>query len=91
MLGGLIGCLLPDVDHRESIAGHVIPLWLIFKHGKQTHTLLTSSIFLIIYYFYRNDIWYGLWFGFVFHLIGDNLQGNNLKYMYYPFKRRTKK
>jgi membrane-bound metal-dependent hydrolase YbcI (DUF457 family) len=90
IFASLIGCLLPDIDHKQSIAGHVIPAWLIFKHGKQTHTLLVSSIFLIIYAMSKNSIWLGLFFGYLNHLIADNLQGNNLKYLYYPFKRRKK-
>ncbi len=91
VLGGLIGCLLPDVDHRESIAGHVIPLWLIFKHGKQTHTLLTTTIFLIAWYYTKNDVWYGIWFGYIGHLMADHLSGNKLKYLYFPFNIFLKK
>lgn len=90
LLGGLVGSLLPDVDHKNSIAGHIIPLWLIFKHGRETHTLLTASIFIVIYYYTNLEIFYGIWFGYMTHLTGDNLQGNNLKYLYFPFKRNKK-
>jgi len=90
VLGALLGCLLPDTDHKNSIAGHVIPLWLVFKHGKETHTILANSIFVALYFFTKNDVWYGVALGYASHLITDNLDGNNLKYLYAPFKRTKK-
>ena len=87
-LGILTGSLLPDVDHKQSIAGAIIPLWLVFKHGRQTHTIIVNSLFLIPYWLTGNDVWYGITIAYASHLAADNLSGNNLKYLYYPFRRR---
>ena len=86
-LGGLVGCLLPDVDHPRAIAGYIIPLHKIVKHGHCTHTIAFSLILMIVYYFTSSYVWFGMWFGYLSHLIGDNLQGNNLKYLWFPLKR----
>lgn len=90
VLGGLIGCLLPDTDTKESIGGHILPLWLIFGHGKQTHTILVNLIFVALYFYTKHDIFYGMAFGYFGHLIGDDMQGNNLKYLFYPIVRKSK-
>ena len=109
---GFIGSLLPDIDHSNSIAGSIIPLWkinhilkkrrekkrikkkgkleLMLQHGKMTHTLLFSSIIFIIYLITLNEGFYGLWLGYITHLIGDEFQGNNLPYLFYPFKRERR-
>jgi hypothetical protein len=89
-LGGLIGCLLPDIDHKESIAGHIIPAWLVFRHGRETHTVIACFIILALFLYYRNDFLYGLLFGYLGHLIGDDMQGKPLKYLYYPFMAKKK-
>ena len=90
-LGAMVGCLLPDVDHKNSIAGHIIPLWLVFKHGKQTHTLLANLIICLLALIYRHPAIWGIALGYFTHLFADNLDGNNLKYLYYPFKRKQKR
>ena len=89
-----VGCLLPDVDHPQAIAGHIIPLHKICKHGRATHTLLVNSLFLVAPYLitgYIHSAFQGLAFGYFTHLFGDNIDGNNLKYLYFPFKRKKSK
>jgi len=89
-LAALLGCLLPDCDHKNAICGYVLPVWILVKHGTVTHTLLFSFCFLAMFTVAKNTAWLGLWFGITNHLLADNWQGNNLKYLYYPFKRRKK-
>ena len=91
VLACLGGSLFPDVDHKNSIAGYIIPAWLIFRHGTVTHTLLFSFIFLGIALGSKSSAFFGFWVGIITHLVADNLSGNNLKYLYYPFKRRRKR
>ena len=86
----IIGSLLPDIDHENSIAGSVIPAWKIFKHGRQTHTILALLIIISLYLYFGYDWLYGLSVGYATHLIGDELQGNNLKYLFFPLKRGFK-
>ena len=95
ILGGLIGVLLPDIDHPRSIAGYIIPLHKIklkmLGHGRATHTILFSLIFMFLYIKYEHHVFLGLWFGYLVHLVGDNLQGVDLKYIYYPFVKGKNK
>ena len=85
ILGALLGCLLPDSDHKEAIAGYIFPLHLIFKHGKQTHTLIAVAIILATYTLAKHEVILGIAFGFFNHLCADHWSGNKLKYLYYPF------
>lgn len=90
-MAALIGSLLPDIDHPQSITGYLIPAHLFLKHGTATHTLLFNSIFFIAYYITKHPFWLGIGTGWLSHIIGDNLQGNNLKYLYYPYKRKKRR
>lgn len=86
------GSLLPDIDHPNSLAGHIVPAHLFFKHGGVTHTLLFSFIFLAIYIYSWHPFWLGLWVGYVFaHLFPDHWQGNPLQHLWYPYKRKRGK
>ena len=90
-MAALIGSLLPDIDHSNSIAGYLIPAHLFLSHGGATHTLLFNSMFLIAYCITGHPVWAGIGVGWLSHLIGDKLQGNNLKLLYYPFKRKKRR
>ena len=88
--GVVIGSLLPDIDHENAVAGSIIPAWKIFRHGKQTHTVIALLLIVALYLYFRTDFLLGLSVGYATHLIGDELNGNNLKYLFYPFKRGCK-
>lgn len=90
ILGVVIGSLLPDVDHENSIAGSIIPLWKFVRHGRQTHTVLVIILLIALYITFDKTWIYGVTVGYFSHLLGDELQGNNLKYLFYPFKRGWK-
>ena len=85
------GSLLPDIDIENSIAGYLTPLYLFFKHGGATHTLLFNSIFLIAYCITKHPFWLGIGAGWLSHLVGDHLQGNPLRHFWYPFNRKKKR
>lgn len=89
--GVLVGSLLPDIDHENSIAGSIIPAWLIFKHGKQTHTIIALLLISTFAYFSEIDFFYGLSIGYFTHLVADEITGNWLKYLLYPFYTRKYK
>ena len=84
----LIGSLLPDIDHKNSIAGAIVPAWLVFKHAKQTHTLIALFIIITLHLIFRQDFFYGLWIGYATHLLADELDGAPLKYLFFPFKNK---
>lgn len=88
----LIGSLLPDCDTRHGTIAKVLPLYLLgIKHAGATHTIIANSLFFIAYWYTKNEIWLGLGIGYSTHLYIDNLDGNKLKYLYYPIRRRRKK
>ncbi|MNO70506.1 inner membrane protein [compost metagenome] len=49
-----VGSLFPDTDHRKSLLGRVIPLWLIFRPHRQnvlhslTGMLIVSSVWAVL-------------------------------------------
>ena len=87
-LGGFIGCLLPDIDHPNSILGYLIPAHIFLRHGTATHTILAGCWVLAIAWVSKQPSVFGAGFGYMTHLFSDNIQGNNLKYLYYPIKRK---
>lgn len=100
--GGIfVGGLFPDIDTKESVFGRFSPLPILHKylskikitilgHGKFTHILMINlAIFYLAYYYKSNFLW-GMAFGYLTHLYADDITGNQLKYLYFPFKRRKK-
>jgi len=95
--GSFVGCLAPDVDTKESIAGAVFPAWHFLNHGTVTHTLLFNIALVAIYYYLLPTMTIaGICFGVFNHLIADECDGYRLKYLYYPYvtnrkgKKKTK-
>jgi len=93
MLGGL-GALLPDVDHRKSHAGQIIPLISIplswfFEHRGITHsaTFVVFCVFLMQTY-YPNQAWiYAILIGYVSHIFSDMLTAKGVR-LFWPLKSR---
>lgn len=90
----LAGSLAPDIDHPSGTLSKIAPLhWLgrmskAFKHGGITHTIIVNLILFGLWYYYKSIIYLGIGVGWATHLYIDNLDGNKLKYLYYPFRRR---
>lgn len=103
MCGAIVGSLLPDIDHRSSVMGRIIPLWIlhrvfrrwtkIFKHGGITHTVLFILWIYLIYYFTEQEVILGICVGHASHVYIDHVDANRLTMLWYPFvkKRRRRK
>ena len=88
IFGVLIGSLLPDVDHKDSIAGALIPAWLISKHMGITHSIVAVLVIIGIYIYTRDITVFGVIIGYTSHLYIDNATGSKLPNLFYPIKRK---
>ncbi|MCV2531086.1 MAG: metal-dependent hydrolase [Candidatus Lightella neohaematopini] len=82
ILGGLITCLLPDIDHPKSFIGKrlkwlSIPIYKIFGHRSFTHSLLLIIIIIICINIKQInipiDVIYAMIIGYISHIIADIL------------------
>lgn len=81
--GGLLTCLLPDIDHPSSVLGQrlswlSIPIFRIFGHRGFTHSLLAIGILLFILQLLPimlipSDVCHGMVIGYLSHIIADML------------------
>lgn len=55
-IGGLAG-LLPDTDTRYSILGRFIPVWLLCRHRRFTHSYISFFLLNAILSMYTTDKW----------------------------------
>jgi hypothetical protein len=84
--GAYVGCLLPDIDHKISIAGAICPAWHFLNHGTVTHTLLFNIALVGIYYYLLPTMaMAGIAWGVFNHCFGDHFDGYALKYWFYPY------
>ncbi len=98
-LGIFWGSLLPDIDEKHSLLGRFSPIPILykvtkfswFKHAGITHTILINIIIAGISYYYKSSIGYGVSIGYATHLFADNITGNNLEMLWYPFRRRKRR
>lgn len=98
IIATLLGSLLPDIDHKESTLGKILPFWIlhkifgkvtkIFKHGGITHTVLVNGLIYAVWYFTGNIILFGIATGYATHLYIDHIDGNKLNMLWYPLGRR---
>lgn len=93
MLGGIIGSILPDCDHKKATAGFV-PLWLFVNHREQTHSLFFSVFASMLFGVLNLWLGVGVLGGMLLHLAGDRTtamgQIEGLRYLYWPFKNEYK-
>ncbi len=88
----LLGSILPDIDEANSkikrwsgIIGDVVSSF--FEHRGIFHSLLLAVIlFFGITYFFGNYYAWGLFLGYVTHLIGDGLTPMGVQ-VFYPFSK----
>ena len=100
IISGLVGGLLPDIDHEKATMSKIIPFYLlhrifrrwtsIFKHGGITHTVLINSIFYIGYWCSMEVVLLGLGIGYSSHIYIDHVDGNKLNMLWYPFHKRRR-
>ena len=79
LMGGLltlIGCIFPDIDHKNSFIGKrlrfiSVPISFVFGHRGITHSLV-PLVFLIIFYGHQTPAWLmWIYFGYFMHLIEE--------------------
>ena len=96
--GFIVGSMLPDCDHPNGTISKILPAWRLknkkkgskayFKHGGITHTILINIIIFVISFYYDNTFGIGVGWGYASHLYADDITGNKLNMLYYPFKRK---
>ncbi|MCV2528466.1 MAG: metal-dependent hydrolase [Candidatus Lightella neohaematopini] len=82
ILGSLLTCLLPDIDHPKSFIGRrfkwlSIPIYKLFGHRRFTHSILLIIIIAIYINIKRInfpiDVIYAMIIGYISHIIADML------------------
>lgn len=90
LIGGLltlIGCIFPDIDHKNSFIGKrlrfiSVPISFVFGHRGITHSLV-PLVFLIIFYGHQTPAWLmWIYFGYFMHLIGDFITDAGIPLLY---------
>lgn len=83
--GGILTCLLPDIDHPKSILGKrikwlSIPIAQILGHRGFTHSILAILLCIILFRLQLSpvtiitiDIFHGMIVGYISHIIADML------------------
>lgn len=91
---GMMGSLLPDIDHPGSTFGRSIrPLSdiisFVFGHRGITHSLfMIASLIALLTHYNNAPIWsYGMVIGYFSHLLGDWLTPSGIPLLW-PVKRK---
>lgn len=91
----LVGSLLPDIDHPQSVIGRRLPITSGFLHKSFGHRSLTHSIFFLMatlmlpVLFNYPVIGIGLSLGTLSHILLDLLCiGSGVAFLYPVYKRR---
>lgn len=83
--GGLLTCLLPDIDHPRSFLGQrlkwvALPIARVFGHRGFTHSLLAIIAGIVLFtlkldpgMFIPLDAFHGMIIGYLSHIIADML------------------
>ncbi len=98
IISSLLTCLLPDIDHPRSFIGYrikPISFWLYMFFGRRsfTHSLLFSFFILyflysinLIYFNFSNDIIFGMFLGYLSHIVSDMFTIKGVKLLW-PLKK----
>jgi len=78
----LLGCILPDADHRRSLIGKILPLWLWFRHRGAVH----SVWFMLVCFAIAGSLWHpmagiALAAGVFLHLIMDSCTPSGVRWL----------
>ncbi|MGL6071542.1 metal-dependent hydrolase [Craterilacuibacter sp.] len=102
LLGGMVGALLPDIDHPQSWLGRrmrliSIPISMIFGHRGITHSLiaLAGVFYLSVMCLSAESRYFGMWMplalglcvGYASHIVGDWLTPSGVPLLW-PIKHR---
>ena len=89
MAGGILGSLLPDIDHKNSYIGRkTLGIFSFLKHRGLTHSLIfaLSILTVMLIFNINNSFTLGLFVGILSHLALDLITHSGLEYLFYPFK-----
>jgi inner membrane protein len=86
--------ILPDVDHSKSwiskeFSLFTAPIHLFFKHRGVFHSIfIPATASVILYYYHYPNLAFGIFVGYLAHLIGDavTVQGINFLHPISKFK-----
>lgn len=86
-IGIMLGSLLPDIDHQDSILGRFNPISKIMKHRSITHTLwmaLLITFLCINFGIHRlhQSLYFGITMGYWLHLIEDSFSVEGITWLY---------
>lgn len=84
LICGLVGSLLPDIDHQKSFLGRYNPFAKIMKHRGKTHTLLGCLLMSAPFWLISAQCFIFTMSGCLSHLIADKVYSMN------PLKKRRK-
>lgn len=85
----IIGTILPDTDHREALAGKMLPLWTLgLKHRHETHSIFFAALFGGGLCLLSVSAGLGLFTGIILHLLLDSLTPQGLPKLWFPLKKK---
>lgn len=91
ILGGILGSLLPDIDHPKSTISLKLKLYLFIKHRGFTHSLTALFLFILIAPWagtiLNQDLYRGIIIGIISHIFLDSLTPSGVQ-LFFPCKKR---
>ncbi|VAX77096.1 Putative inner membrane protein YdjM [Serratia symbiotica] len=101
IIGGILTCLLPDLDHPQSFLGRrlkwiSIPITTLFGHRGMTHSYLaimafsislSSDLLSIIHIQLPEDFIHGMVVGYTSHVLADMLTPAGIPLLW-PYRQR---
>ena len=76
----MIGSILPDADHKNSIISNILPLYLITKHRGILHSIFIPLLLL--------PLSLPLSIGYLSHLVLDMMTTSGIKPLYPLYKKK---
>lgn len=91
ILGGILGSLLPDIDHPKSTVALKLKLYLFIRHRGFTHSLTALLLFILIAPWaeavLHHDLYRGIIIGIISHIFLDTLTPAGVQ-LFFPCKKR---
>lgn len=91
VIGLAVGSLLPDIDHPKSYIGKKLSktsriMSKTVGHRGLTHSLPFWLCLFTLGFFMKENVFLGLWIGYLFHIVGDLLTVAGVP-LFYPFSK----
>ncbi|MGG3874599.1 metal-dependent hydrolase [Brevibacillus laterosporus] len=91
VMGVAVGSLLPDIDHPKSYIGKKLSktsrvMSKTLGHRGLTHALPFWLCLFPLGFFMKENVFLGLWIGYLFHIVGDLLTVAGVP-LFYPFSK----